>query len=233
MRTLVIGDMHGCFNALVTLLDLVQPNSEDRLITLGDYVDRGPQSREVLDQLIDLYTAGQLIPLRGNHDEMMWLSRYHREERRLWLRFGGVQTLESYGHHPSEVEYSRVPERHWDFLEHNLLDFYETERHLFAHASILPDVPLAEQGREVLLWKRLIGPVAHCSGKTLICGHTRQDTGYPLDLGTVICIDTAIYEEHGWLTCLDVESGTFWQANQVGEKRVSSLEHLPQLRASL
>src|SRR3954463_3440443 len=109
MRTLAIGDIHGCYAALDALLGLAQPAADDRLITLGDYVDRGPDSRAVLDRLIGLYDAGRLIPLRGNHDEMMLQSRDDRNERRLWLRFGGVQTLASYGHQAADAVYDRVP----------------------------------------------------------------------------------------------------------------------------
>lgn len=225
-RTLAIGDIHGCLTALLALLDLVQPGADDRLVTLGDYVDRGPDSRGVLDQLIALYDAGRLMPLRGNHDEMMTFSRDDRLERRMWLRFGGVQTLESYGHRATDDIYDRVPQRHWDFLAHDLRNWFETDSYLFVHAIARPDLPLAEQDSNLLLWERLSGPIAHSSGKQLICGHTRQAGGLPLDLGTTVCIDTGIYEPDGWLTCLHVETGHFWQANQKGETRVGSLEHL-------
>jgi serine/threonine protein phosphatase 1 len=225
-RTLAIGDIHGCLTALDALLDLVRPDPDDRLIALGDYVDRGPDSRGVLDQLIVLHDAGCLVALRGNHDEMMVASREDRGERRMWLRFGGVETLESYGHRANDDVYDKVPARHWRFLERDLRNWYETETHLFAHASARPDLPLAEQDTNVLLWDRLRAPIAHVSGKRLIVGHTRQDGGLPLDLGATVCIDTGIYEPTGWLTCLDVDSGHFWQANQAGETRVGSLEHL-------
>ena len=71
MRTLAIGDIHGCLTALKALLDFVAPAPDDRLITLGDYVDRGPDSHGVLDLMIDLHTQGRVIALRGNHEEMM------------------------------------------------------------------------------------------------------------------------------------------------------------------
>src|SRR5262245_8050854 len=125
MRTFAIGDIHGCLTALDTLLDLVQLEPDDLLVTLGDYVDRCPASREVLDRLIALYEKGRLVPLRGNHDEMMTVARYNWAERGLWLRFGGIETLESYGHWLGDDVYDRVPERHWHFLEHELRDWYE------------------------------------------------------------------------------------------------------------
>jgi serine/threonine protein phosphatase 1 len=229
MRTLAIGDIHGCLVALEALLDAAGPAEEDRLITLGDYVDRGPDSRGVLDRLVALYEAGHVIPLRGNHDEMMLLSRYDLAERGMWLRFGGVQTLLSYGHTAGDDVYDLVPERHWRFLEHDLRNWYETPTHLFVHASAHPGVPLEEQDSYVLLWQRLDEPVAHVSGKVLVCGHTRQEVGLPLDLGSTVCIDTGIYEEDGWLTCLHVETGHYWQANQRGRTRQGDLAAPPWL----
>jgi serine/threonine protein phosphatase 1 len=75
MRTLAIGDIHGCLRAFDLLLELVQPEPKDLLVTLGDYVDRGPDSKGVLDRLIDLKTRCRHIPLIGNHDLMMLAAR--------------------------------------------------------------------------------------------------------------------------------------------------------------
>ena len=71
MRTLAIGDIHGCRTALDHLLAFVKPLPGDMIITLGDYVDRGPDTKGVIDRLIELHATGQLIPLRGNHEIMM------------------------------------------------------------------------------------------------------------------------------------------------------------------
>src|SRR4051812_27950006 len=133
MRTLVIGDIHGASRALELLLTVIDLKPDDHLITLGDYVDRGRGSRMVLDRLIELYDGGQLIPILGNHEEMMLNSRTDRGERRMWLAHGGVQTLESYGHWPGDETYDRVPERHWRFLERECRDYHETESHFFVH----------------------------------------------------------------------------------------------------
>jgi serine/threonine protein phosphatase 1 len=222
MRTLAIGDIHGCLTALDALLELVAPAADDRLVALGDYVDRGPDSKGVLNRLIPLYDQGRLIPLRGNHDEMM-IDAHRRHDRGLWLSVGGVETLRSYGHDADDEVYDRVPDRHWRFLETDCRDWFETDTHLFVHATVHPSFPLAEQDDFTLRWQKLYGAVEHCSGKTLICGHTRQLSGVPLDLGTTICIDTSIYDSNGFLTCLHVESGFYWQANQRGETRTGQL----------
>ena len=223
MRTLAIGDIHGFLDAFDALLAVVGPQPDDRIITLGDYVDRGPDSAGVLDRLLEWHATGILIPLRGNHDEMMLASRRDKSPRRLWLRYGGVQTLESYGHSATAEEYDRVPESHYRFIEHTCRDWYETDTHLFAHANIHPEVPMDKQDKSVLLWERIPGPIAHYSGKKFICGHSRQESGLPLNLKTAVCIDTGIYEPEGWLTCLHVETGVFWQSDVYGQTRMGRL----------
>jgi serine/threonine protein phosphatase 1 len=224
MRTLAIGDIHGCLNAFDLLLARVDLRADDRLIALGDYVDRGPDSRGVLDRLIRLYEAGQLTALRGNHDAMMLDARKSRG-RSLWLGVGGCETLASYGVAcPETFRITDIPERHWRFLEDDLLDWYEIDTHFFVHAGVYYDIPLAEQPEDVLLWEKLVFPLPHVSGKVMVCGHTKQPSGIPLNLGHAVCIDTGIYEPDGWLTCLDVRTGQYWQANQRGETLTSWLE---------
>src|SRR5262249_35721949 len=124
MRTLAIGDVHGCLVALQALLRLVAPAEGDVLVALGDYVDRGPDSKGVLDCLVELYDAELLVPLCGNHDEMM-VEANLGHDRGLWLSCGGRETLASYGHEVFERTYDRVPARHWRFLEDECRDYYE------------------------------------------------------------------------------------------------------------
>src|SRR5437764_3543734 len=140
MRTLALGDIHGCSIALDALLALVAPAPDDRIIALGDYVDRGPDSCGVIDRLIPLFDEGRLIPLLGNHDEMM-IDAHQGGDRRLWLAVGGVETLASYGHDPFDPPaLEGVPPRHWKFLEKDCRDWYETDTHLFVHASAHPEL---------------------------------------------------------------------------------------------
>lgn len=222
MRTLVIGDIHGCLTALDTLLARVALTSEDWLITLGDYVDRGPDSRGVLERLIQLQGTGRLIPLRGNHDEMM-VSARQDHGLHFWLVFGGIETLESYGEaDPPRGSLQTVPEKHWEFLE-SLRDYHETPSHIFVHATVAPDRPLHEQTGDSLRWDKLDGAISHCSGKIVVCGHTRQTSGRPWNLKSTICIDTGAYEPDGWLTCLDVDGGHYWQANERRQWREGNL----------
>jgi serine/threonine protein phosphatase 1 len=70
-----------------------------------------------------------------------------------------------------------------------------------------------------MLWEKLSKPVTHISGKIVVCGHTVQISGVPVSWGKTVCIDTGAYVEGGWLTCLDVDSGCYWQANEFGKIR--------------
>jgi serine/threonine protein phosphatase 1 len=223
MRILAIGDIHGCSKALDLLLAEVKLTAADQLVTLGDYVDRGPDSCGVLDRLIRLQKVCQVVSLRGNHEIMMVQARDQFGQLRPWLSCGGRETLQSYGGDSIEPSLDDVPDAHWEFIENTCRDWYETERHFFVHANAYPDVPLAEQPDYMLQWEKLAETRPHCSGKVMVCGHTPQKSGLPLNRGHVICLDTGVYRG-GWLTCLDVVGGRFWQANQKGEKRTSMID---------
>ena len=229
MRTLVIGDIHGCLRALDSLLEQVDPQREDVVVTLGDYVDRGTDVRGVLDRLIGLRARTQLVPLRGNHDLMMLAARESKERFDEWLDSGGEKTLESYEiMNEWQTFASAIPVRHWQFLEDDCLSYHETPTHFFVHANAYPELPLSEQPEHMLYWEKLEagGWCPHESGKTMVCGHTAQRSGRPLVLDRAICLDTWAYGE-GWLTCLDIEMEVYWQANQRGETRTRNLGFRP------
>ena len=98
MRLLAVGDIHGCLAAFDDLLNWVRPTPDDVVVALGDFVDRGPNTRGVLDRLIELKSRLNLICLRGNHEQMMVEARDGgRSELRMWLGVGGIQALQSYG----------------------------------------------------------------------------------------------------------------------------------------
>lgn len=215
-RTIAISDIHGCLAALETLLVAIRPQPADTLVLLGDYVDRGPHSRGVIERLLALRHECRLVPLLGNHDDMM-VNIYdgHTEFYVDWLAFGGNTTLQSYG----TFRPDRIPATHIDFLRNCSL-YYETDHHFFLHGTYLADQPLDQQPREIVLWEslRACQPGQHCSGKMAIVGHTSQKSGEILDLGYLKCIDTRCYDQ-GWLTALDAETGQLWQANKQGGLR--------------
>lgn len=222
MRVLAIGDIHGCFTALATLVDSVPIRPADRVVVLGDFVDRGPDTRAVLDWLIAREACGTLIPLRGNHEVMMSASRRSGTHLHGWLANGGDAALRSYSPDGGPGRLADVPESHWHFLEHQCRPYYETRTHVFVHANVCPDIPLANQPDYVLYWEHFYDTPPHVSGKTMVCGHTPQLTGRPRSIGHAVCIDTRAHAG-GWLTCLDVASGRYWQADQRRRTRTGLL----------
>ncbi len=214
MRQLAIGDIHGCYRALEALAGQVVFTSADTIITLGDYVDRGPDSKKVVDFLIDLKKHATLVTLRGNHEVMMLQSRSSLSNYKDWLACGGAETLESY----LADGLGGISEDHWNFISATK-PYHETERDFFVHANAYHDVPLADQPDYRLYWDKFDHQPRHLSGKRMICGHTPQKNGEPLNIGHAVCLDTWVYNSSGWLTCLDLQSGTYWQANQKGETR--------------
>jgi len=215
-RLFAIGDIHGCVAALDAILKAVAPQPEDTVVLLGDYVDRGPDTCGVLEMLIALARRTRLVPLLGNHDEMLLLIAAGRIELLDdWLAFGGDATLASY----DAIKPSGVWPQHIEFLKSCRLVF-ETDRHFFVHGNYQADVPFDRQSREVVLWESLKrrDPGPHVSGKTAIVGHTSQKTGEVLNLGYLMCIDTCCYG-NGWLTAMEVTTGQLWQANKKGALR--------------
>ena len=162
--TYAIGDIHGCLEPLDQLLEKIAPRPEDELVFVGDYIDRGPQSREVVDRLLAL--PHRCVFLMGNHERML-LDFLAGEEEDIYLENGGRATLASYGGDPDHI-----PAAHLAFF-HSLRPMYETPDYLFVHAGIRPMVPVAEQGAHDLIWIRheffkFIGKYP----KPVIFGHT-------------------------------------------------------------
>ncbi|RLA24067.1 MAG: serine/threonine protein phosphatase [Gammaproteobacteria bacterium] len=225
-RHLAIGDIHGCITALTSLVDLVGLRPDDTIITLGDYVDRGPDSRAVVDFVINLGKTHHLVALRGNHEIMMLDSREKKSWLHAWMQYGGDATLLSYSSSADVAgSFADVPESHMDFLENQLVAYYECKTHFFVHANADADKPLEDQTDPTLYWKKYGNPEAHCSGKIMVCGHTAQQSGKPSGNEHAICIDTWAHGG-GWLSCLDVASGTIWQANESGDRRTLSIAEI-------
>lgn len=225
MRQFAIGDIHGCLTPLLALDRELAFGEGDTVVTLGDYVDRGPDSRGVIDYLIGLRQRCHLVTLRGNHEIMMMTARTDRPMLEGWNLCGGGRTLSSY----LAVDLQEIPDSHWDFLE-GTVRYYVTEKDFFVHANVEAHLPLSEQPDATLFWRHLsegwIEP--HVSGRRMICGHTPQTSGLPLDLGHAVCIDTYAFGT-GWLTCLETGTGAYWQANLQGELRRGNLKDLPEI----
>jgi serine/threonine protein phosphatase 1 len=213
-RLLAIGDIHGCQIAFDTLLKHLAITPADTVVVLGDVIDRGPGTRQVIDRLIELRNQCRLIFLLGNHEEMFLDSLTVEEVREPWMGFGGLETLISYGEHAEDT--GELPAEHVAFLKSGL-DYIETESTIFVHASLEPGKPLPEQSPESLRWAKLTRrELPLPNGKRVICGHTAQKSGRVWVGNGWVCIDTFAYGGM-YLTALDVGNDLIYQARQSGQ----------------
>lgn len=191
-----IGDIHGCHDQLLVLIAKIKAHSGRRpyrAIFLGDYVDRGPKSREVVHQVRTLVTGsgglGTWQALRGNHEDIM-AAGVNNTLDEFWKKYGGVETLKSYEGHEAELH----EDAKWLA---SLPAMIETEHHIFVHAGVSPRYALNEQPDVVLLWIRDWEDDAHDFGKHIVYGHTPRRA--PKLLAHSSGLDTgAVY--HGTLT---------------------------------
>ncbi|TYO98942.1 serine/threonine protein phosphatase 1 [Geothermobacter ehrlichii] len=202
-RLLAVGDIHGCHELLLRLLAEVRPRPDDRLIFLGDYIDRGRDSRQVIETLLELRKRlPATVFLRGNHEQML-LDYLDGHERLLFLANGGATTLASYRHRGVP----QIPQSHRDFFR-ALPCLHREAGFIFVHAGLRPGIPVAEQREEDLLWIRQEFIASDEDfGATVVFGHTPQTA--PLLRTGRIGLDTgAVYG--GLLSCCDVLSGRTW-----------------------
>lgn len=213
-RLIAIGDIHGHRDALETLLEAIEPTEDDIVVTLGDYVDRGPDSKGVIDLLIQWGRKTQLVSLIGNHEEMMLSVVQGEQSHHNWLRYGGVETLESYAF---DGEMDFLPAEHREFLD-SLGDFFVHEGFFFTHAAYDAALDFEQQPVDLLRWHSLRAgiPDPHVSGKTAVVGHTASEDGSIFDIGHLICLDTNCYGG-GFLTAMEFPSKRVWQSTPEGQ----------------
>ncbi|MEW6657864.1 MAG: metallophosphoesterase family protein [Thermodesulfobacteriota bacterium] len=206
-----VGDIHGCLDRLEMLLDEIQPDlGKDVLLFVGDYIDRGPDSRGVVDYVLRLqqkYPREHVVCLKGNH-EAMFLDFLQGRERELFLFNGGLGTLRDYwGDNWDRKKELILPPEHARFFQ-ELRAYYETPDYIFVHGGLKPGVPLPEQQEEDLLWIRgeFITSMEDF-GRLVIFGHTPFKS--PLVMPNKIGIDTgAVYGN--FLTCLKLPQKEFF-----------------------
>ena len=215
MRLLTIGDIHGYTDALNALLYAVSPSSSDQIVFLGDYVDKGPDVAGTLELLSKLSQEHDWIFLRGNHDQMMLDAYRDPSTFAVWDCLSGDEPLSSYGSGTTEELLRRVPEHHIRFLSDRCCDFYETDSFIFVHAGIRAHVSPGEEEVDRLQWMVLSSATAHLSGRTVVCGHSSQESGRIADFGHTICLDTGITKGK-YLTCLDLGDFSYTQASPDG-----------------
>ncbi len=211
--TYAVGDIHGCNDLLLRLLDDIHTDAQRhgaaaRIVFLGDYIDRGPDSKPVLATLMagPQRSGDEWICLTGNHEELMLRAATSETSNAHWHRQGGGETLASFaGEIPDDV-------RRW--CAERPVTFDDGAR-LFVHAGVRPGVPIAAQQREDLLWIRdlfLSSPEDH--GRLIVHGHTPDFSG-PTVRANRINIDTGAFHT-GVLTAVAFagESHRFLQARR-------------------
>ncbi len=211
-----VGDVHGRRDLLEQMVGIIRADWEGRadisdarrcvVVYVGDYVDRGPDSKGVIDLLLSNPLGdAESIFLRGNHEDLMLkvlADPESREAAELWDLNGGGATVDSYGAESFASLGKSVPEAHLDFLKG--LELHHTEgSYLFVHAGIRPGVPLERQEPRDLTWIRepfLEHEGSH--GLFVVHGHTPVDE--PEVLANRVCIDTRAFAS-GVLTALVLE----------------------------
>jgi serine/threonine protein phosphatase 1 len=181
MATVVVGDIHGRLDRLESLFEAL-PVWPDQFVFLGDYIDRGPDSKAVIDRLLALAQEVECVFLRGNHEDMALdvLDQGNHYEPEIWEMNGGLQTIRSYLKdarrgglplHGRDAWRASLPPSHAQFLRDTAL-YHETPDLVFVHARINAEGP-QRTPPEVLLWERIESPLLSMGyGKRVICGHT-------------------------------------------------------------
>jgi serine/threonine protein phosphatase 1 len=209
-RIFAIGDIHGCFDKLRDLVEMIPIDwANDRLVFIGDYIDRGDNTIEVVDYLVDLQARKpDIVFLKGNHEDML-LSYLAGQDRMTYLYNGGQHTLDSYLGRAGAPGKFPIPEHHLGFFKALRL-YYQTEDYIFVHAGLRAGIPLGQQNPQDLLWIRekfIDNP--NSFGKRGVFGHTPFDK--PRVEPNKIGIDTgAVYGN--LLTCLMLPELRFFSA---------------------
>lgn len=197
-RIIAVGDIHGCICSLKNLIARLRPLKSDQFVFLGDIIDRGACSREVVDYLLEFSSSFSCHFLMGNHEQMylMYLENHDPEK---WLYNGGQATLDSYG----SLDGFDIPAEHLDFFRS--FDYYlETDNFFFTHGGLDPELTVKDNLRfykpEELCWQRVhmrktfIESNSFKWEKTVVCAHTPVPE--PVMLEQLIAIDTGcVYHE--------------------------------------
>lgn len=224
-RTLVVGDIHGKISLFNQLLEkMAYKPGEDRLILIGDLVDRGEDSRAVVDKAIELKAEApnHVIVIRGNHEAMMLAALAHPEgeQAELWYYNGGIETLQSYADEEGNLD---VPESHWDFIA-SLPTWYEDDHAIYVHAG-LPEAddgtflhPKDSSENPELYWARNRRFFNEYNGKLVVFGHTitgmvfgEREKVWLRD--TLIGVDTGAYLT-GTLSAIELPSRNVYNVSE-------------------
>jgi serine/threonine protein phosphatase 1 len=192
MITFAIGDIHGHLDELDKTLDACARYADGRPyrnVFLGDYVDRGPDTKGVICRLMERTAVGD-IALFGNHEEMLLNAAItdSDEHVKFWVDHGGYPTLVSYGLH-DRIEARRLPKDHLEWMRRLPL-FHDDGLRFYCHANIIPGIPLHSQQRAVLIWTRdPLSPNIRLE-RLIVHGHVPTEDARPRLTPTELCLDT-------------------------------------------
>ena len=218
----IIGDIHGCYNTLLRLINQIPFKKGDKLVFVGDYIDRGKYSKQVVSYIKELVELGDAIALKGNHEDMA-ISFYNGQnyfDQLVWVRNGGIQTIKSY--YPDlpfekidiyDTKEFRIDQDHLDWFE-TLPTHIEIGDYFISHAGALPEVSLEDQIDYDLLWirnefifsdykwdKKIV--FGHTSLKKVMIAHNKIgiDTGcvYGFCLSCICLENLNIFQENTFL----------------------------------
>lgn len=216
-KYIAIGDIHGCFHSMKALLEKLEPYYDRQFVFVGDYIDRGPGSKQVVDYLLDFREKVDCVFLRGNHEQML-LDAFHHNRKDLWFMNGGRATVESYEREGIEM---KLPDSHIEFYENTRL-YYDTEHYFFVHAGLSPARTIADSIKDKnevqeFLWER-----SHLNAfetpweKTVVFGHTPRPK--PIQKENMIGIDTGcVFDRVGYgkLTAVKLPEEEFLQQTAI------------------
>ncbi|MDP2723995.1 MAG: metallophosphoesterase family protein [Bacteroidales bacterium] len=217
-RIFAIGDIHGCFDTLQTLIEeKIKPTKNDLLVFLGDYIDKGSKSKQVIDYIIELRNQGfEVVTLMGNHEILLLEAHTNKTRMSVWLEIGGYETMRSLGikslHHINPV--------YLDFFN-QLEYFYEYDGFLFVHAGFNDKNPDPFEDKSVMAWickKKYKNPLladkiivhGHCPVSVTSCNKRIRKNKKVIDIDTG-CVYT-YKENYGVLTALEVKTMEIFSA---------------------
>ncbi|MEB3882952.1 metallophosphoesterase [Lyngbya sp. CCY1209] len=229
-RRIVIGDIHGHFDGMMALLEKLSPGAEDEIYFLGDLIDRGPKSAQV----VEFVKNSPYHCLMGNHEQLMLSAMpevgNNQQAWQAWLYSGGQATIVSY--QDAEI----IPRDHLRWMR-SLPLFLDLGDTWLVHAGVHPKLPLQEQTAAEFCWIRREFhsiPKPYFPKKQMIVGHTITFTFDGVEPGNIVRgqgwlgIDTGVYHaKSGWLTALELDTNTVYQFNALHSKfRMLPLEEL-------
>jgi serine/threonine protein phosphatase 1 len=238
MATYVIGDVHGRPNLIEQLIkDIPWDVKRDKIVFLGDLIDRGPDAPGVVELVMKLSQQNpRVVVLRGNHEQMLLDCLDYGDLQWLIPENGGLATLTGYGIELSEIEDVtdiRIPDEHIEFIR-GLPFFHEDEQAIYVHAGLIPGEHPSQTDPDVLVWTRDADFYRGYHGKLCFFGHTptqylpregrRRRFGIYIN-GSCVGIDTS-GESDSPLSCIQVETFTLYQAHPSGQTEVERLRAL-------